>query len=628
MFSVRACAALLAALVVLCPTWAQERITQADLLRRVIDVQRLTTPPRGERTALYTSKQGRKGESDWQVLVDLRGPGAVTRMWFASPTGEIRVVIDGRAVLAARLTTVLGGELPPIEPPLVADNGTCCFPLSFNQSCTVERRGGDTDWQINTVQFAEGTVVQSFQRDLDDEARAALTEVQRGLRDGLTDKQLCAGQRLLPVALEQELGSSDVLSQTLDNAGTVRALYVALTGRNNPELYALHHCVLRVFVDGLKNPTVEAPLCDFFGAGFDLADVHGLVLGTDATLPIPLPERRSGEARFMYCLLPMPYREGLRVEIENFNEARQKIGLFLYLRVDTRPPAQDALCLHARFRRENPVREGEYVVLTADGPGRFVGCVLNVDGPRTDLWGAGADKLWLDGAKAAAYVGTDMAAFFGQRAPLTPGGGALHGVSRAGPYGKNSAYRWLLGDGVAFQKSIRGAFEVEQGQRDTYYGSMAYWYAPAGGRSFFKPLKATDLAVPALRIPGAVEIEDNIRGQDWGSVVKQKFVEGFELSGREAAHITTDQPVELNIPSATERTVRVRLRVNPRRSFDVLTVKNASGSIISTMTYDPNSDGLYSVGTIHLSQGDNWVTVQCGRPVTLDCWVLEDASSP
>ena len=35
---------------------AQEQITQADLLRRVIDLQRLTTPPPvGERTGMFSS---------------------------------------------------------------------------------------------------------------------------------------------------------------------------------------------------------------------------------------------------------------------------------------------------------------------------------------------------------------------------------------------------------------------------------------------------------------------------------------------------------------------------------------------------------------------------------------------
>lgn len=625
----------IAALIPAYSAVAQERITQAELLRRVIDVQRLATPPRvGERTAVYSSSPDGpappKDEDGWDVLLDTPGPGAITRFWFAKPEGDVRFVLDGQPVIDAALDALLSGRLAPLEEPLVVRGAGCYFPIGFNQSCKVVRRRSTADYLINTVQFPRGTEVQPFQPELDDAARAALAEVQRTLKDGFTEKQLSGGQRLLPVAVEQELGPDEVLSEPLENAGTVRALYVALTERNNPpEVGALHRCILRIYVDGEKSPRVEAPLCDFFAAGFDLLPVHSLVLGTDATLPLPLPERRSGEDRFMYCLFPMPYRDGLKVEIENLNEDKRKIGLLLHLRVDTRPPAPDALQFYARFRKEDPCRTPEYPLLEVTGRGRLVGCVLNVDCPRAAWWGAGVAKLWLDGAKVPFCAGTDTAAYFGQVAPLQSRragtAGAFEGVTRTGPFGKSSAYRDGLADCVNFQKSVRFAFgnAQAQGLKDTYYSSVAYWYAERGAKHFFKPLKAADLTVPGLRIPGAIEIEDNIRGKDWGSFVKQKFAEGAELSGKEAASITTDQPVEINVPSEAERVVLLKLRVNPRRPFETITVRDKSASVVGTATYDRTADGIYTVGTFHVETGDNWVTVQCSRPAMLDCWILD-----
>jgi hypothetical protein len=617
-------------------TAAQEGITQADLLHRLIDVQRLTTPPpAGERTALSSSSRDAqpppKDENGWDILLAVRGPGAVTRLWFAKPEGDIRFVLDGQTVIDTPLEALLSGHVAPLAEPLVFRGANCYFPIAFNQSCQIVRRSSTAAYEINTVHFARGTEVERFRPELDEPAQAALAEVQRTLKEGLTDRQLFGSQRTRPVAVEQELGPEDVLSETVEKAGTVRALYVALTDRNNPpEAYALHRCILRVFVDGAPTPSVEAPLCDFFGSGFDLLPMNGLVLGTDATLSIPLPERRVGEDRFMYCRLPMPFRDGLRVEIQNLNEAKKKIGLFLHLRVDPRPPAPDALRFYARFRKEDPCRVPEYAILETSGRGRVVGCVLNVDCPRAAWWGAGGDKLWIDGEKAPTYVGVDAAACFGQVSRFELDAGPLCGVTRTGPYGKSSTYRWLLTDCADFQKALRFTIGNTQahGEKDTYYSSVAYWYGEAGAKHFFKPLKVADVTPPGLRIPGAIEIEDNTRGKDWGTFVKQKYADGAELSGKEAANITTDEPVEINVPSSAARTVELKLRVNPRRPFETIIVHAPAGDIIGTVTYDRRPDGTYPVGTVRLEKGDNWLKVQCSRPAMLDCWILDEVPEP
>ena len=198
-------------------------------------------------------------------------------------------------------------------------------------------------------------------------------------------------------------------------------------------------------------------------------------------------------------------------------------------------------------------------------------------------------------------------------------------MTRSGPYGKNSAYRWQIADCVNFQRSVRFKFEnrQERGLKDTYFGSIAYWYGEPGAKQFFKPLTLADVTPPGLRIPGAIEIESNIVGSDWGQVVKQKYADGAELSGKEAASITTDQPVQINIPSDTARTVVLKLRMNSRRAFETVTVTDAAGRAIGTVSYDRSSDGLYTVGVVTLERGNTPVKVQCSRPAVLDCWVLE-----
>jgi hypothetical protein len=613
---------------------AQEHITQANLLRRVIDVQRLATvPPAGERTALFSGhepqlKADSAGEhaDGWEVLAEIQEPGAITRIWSAQPQGQIRFVLDDELVIDTSFAALLDGSVPPFAEPLVYDGRNCCFPIGFARSCRIVGRECQSNYQINSIQFPPGTQVERFRTELDEAAQAALTDVKHALENGLSDKQLFGGQRTMPVAVQQDLGPGETLSESLKGGGTVRALYLALTDRTNPrDLYALHHCILRIYADGEKTPSIEAPLCDFFGAGFDWVPVQTLVVGTDKILPLPLPDRRTGEDRFMYCLFPMPYRDGLRIEIENLNDAKRKIGLLLHLRVDTRPPVPDALRFYARFRREDPCRGPEYPVLDTSGRGRVVGCVLDVDCPRTGWWGAGRDQLWIDGGGSPAYLGMGIGDYFGDAGPLHPHIRPLQGVTRTGPYGKSSAYRWQIADCVNFQKAVRFSFEnrPERGLKDTYFGSIAYWYGEPGAKQFFKPLTPADVTPPGLRIPGAIEIESNIVGRDWGQVVKQKYADGAELSGQEAASITTDQPVQVNIPSDTARTVVLKLRLNPRRAFETVTVTDAASRAIGTVRYDRSSDGLYTVGMVALERGNNSVQVQCARPAVLDCWVLD-----
>lgn len=644
----------LTVLTLVWPALAQEHITQAELLKRVIDLERLTTPPAvGERTGMFSSYDRRsridengkyvdwdangdrgqflrRDDDGWDVMAEMQGPGAITRIWSANPHGDIRFVLDGQVVIDTTFGELMSGRLEPFTEPLVYRGLNCYFPIGFNQSCKVVCRESTAYYQINFVQFPRGTRVERFKFELDEAARAALAEVKQTFEEGLTQKQLFGDRRILRVAVQEGIRPGTVLSERVEGAGTVRALYVALTDRTDPrELYALHRCILRIYVDGEQEPSVEAPLIDFFGSGFELVPFNSLVVGTDKKPPFPLPDRRFGQDRLMYSYFPMPFRDGLRVEIESLNRSRKRIGLLLYLQVDTQPPAADALRFYARFRKEDPCRVFDYPILETIGRGRVVGCVLNVDCPRVAWWGEGDDKLWIDGETFPSYFGTGSEDYLGDAWGLHAHIRPLQGVTRTGPSGKNSAYRWHVGDCINFQKSLRFTIENWQHDRakDTYYSTIVYWYGQPGAQHFFEPLALADLTPPGLRIPGAIEVEGNILSPDWGNVIRQQHAGGAELSGGELANIITAQPVQINIPSDGDRTVRLKLRANPRRSFETVTVTDAGGRTVGTVTYDRAAEGMYTVGLIRLEKGNNRVAVRCSRPTMLDCWVLEDLPS-
>ncbi len=632
----------------------QTRLTQSDLLRRIIDLDRLTTPPpAGEVTGMFSSYDRRSRiddegnkiawranadaghflrteEDGWNVMAEMAGPGAITRIWSANPHGQIRFILDGEAVIDADFGKLMSGELAPFVAPFCFRGLNNYFPIGYSESCKVVSRKSGSYYHINYVQFAPRTQVERFSFEVDEATQQTMELVARALVRGLNDEQIHRGRRTMPVAVHKTLGPADKLTETVDGDGTLRALYIALTDRTDPrEPYALHRCILRIWFDGAEKPAVEAPLVDFFGSGFDLVRFRSLPIGTERRLELPLPDRHIGYDTFMYCYFPMPFHDGLRVEIENLNESRKPIGLMLYMRVDTQRPERGALRFHARFRKEDPTTVFDYPILEATGTGRLVGCALNVDCPRRMWWGEGDEKIWRDGEAFPSYFGTGSEDYLGDAWGLHEFIHGLCGVTRAAPYGKNAAYRWHVPDVVNFRASIR--FTIENWQhgnaKDTYYSTIAYWYAARGSTDFFEPLARGDVNPPGLRIPGSVEIEGHILGSDWGNLVKQVYAGGAEYSGEQAASISTEAPVNMLIPADRERVVRLSLRTHPDRPFRTVTVRAADGRTVGVVAYDRAAHGMYPVGVLHLTKGNNEVTVQCDDAVIMDCWVLEDVRS-
>lgn len=631
---------------------AQE-LTQVDLLHRMIDLERLLSPPpAGERTASFSSFDRRQLEVNegqyvnwdadedrghflraaadgWNVMADIKSPGVLTRIWCDQPTGDLRIVLDGQTVAEAPLADVFNGALSPFGEPLSYElgsgaGGVSYFPIGFSKDCQVLSRNFGGEYQIDYTAFASGTTVERFTTDLNETAAVELSRVAKVLKRGLTDKDLFGTRRTAPQAVQEDVKPGEKLTWELKNAGVVRALYVALTDRTEPNaIYALHNCLLRVYWDGRDTPDIECPLPAFFGTGFDRNLYNSLPMGTN--LGSSMPGRFPSESWFMYCYFPMPFSNGARIEIENLNRKGVKIGLMLYMRVDTSAPPADALRFKARTRTEDPCKTFDFPVLKTSGVGRLVGCTLNIDCPREQWWGAGDHKMRIDGEPVPSILGTSTQGYFGDVQGLVARSRSLHGATRVSPVGKNSVYRWHIADCVDFQRSLDFTIENWQvGQADdVYYNSVAYWYGEPGADAEFNSLSEEALELPPLRIPGSVEIEDNIISKNWGNVYKQKYARGVELSGTAAATISTTDPVELDIPWKTPGRYRLSVRTLPGRSFGTVRVSDADGKEIGTATYNRNPEGMYTVGEITLKAGKNRVTIVCDKTAILDCWVLE-----
>jgi hypothetical protein len=279
-----------------------------------------------------------------------------------------------------------------------------------------------------------------------------------------------------------------------DHAGPGEIRHIWIT-TSTPEIYHLKKLVIRMYWDGEKAPSVEAPLGDFFGLG----------LGTYTTFQSALLAVLPDKALNAY--FPMPFARSGRITISN--DGAQEVSA-LYWNIDwvalpSLPP--DTAYFHAQYRqcapcqgwykgnfygndfREarkdprwlNPSGEGNYEILEAAGDGQFVGVTFSVLQNQWGGWNEGDEMIWIDGEREPRIQGTGGEDYFSG----AWGFSTLYSYPLVGltefhqwePGARFSHYRWHLEAPVRFRKSIRVTIEDGHANlRSDNLFSVAFWY--------------------------------------------------------------------------------------------------------------------------------------------------------
>jgi hypothetical protein len=241
------------------------------------------------------------------------------------------------------------------------------------------------------------------------------------------------------------------------------------------EPHHLQYHVLRMYWDGERAPSVEAPVGDFFGVGFGFTEkFSSALICIDHQPGKPTDSAAFGAAR--NCYIPMPFARAARVTLTN--EGKESSQHWFEVNYRTYPTAlAHQLYFHAQYRQGTPPPEGPYLILDAEGRGHLLGCVLSVKNNDGGWWGEGDELLLIDGKHA--IQGTGSEDYFSESYGLHPGCFPYFGVPLLEePF--TTAYRWHVPDPVTFRKSLR--FLIEQGKgvppfrSGNYYYSVAYWY--------------------------------------------------------------------------------------------------------------------------------------------------------
>lgn len=290
---------------------------------------------------------------------------------------------------------------------------------------------------------------------------------------------------------------------------------------------------LRFYWDGGAEPAVEAPLGDFFAAGF----------GRRAEVRSTPVQVQGGDS--YNCFWPMPFRKSARLALTNESE-RPLAALYYQLDWSEEPVPEDAAYFCAQYRQEFPAAPGrDYLVLDAEGPGQYVGTVLSVRTRSPEWFGEGDDHFFVDGEEPPSIRGTGTEDYFlnawGLEKSCFPSFGVPILEGAWGEVGARlTAYRWHLSDPVRFRRSLRVAFEhygwisadeTKSGkvegfvEREDDYASVAFWYQRGQPKRFtpMPPARARrfptiDLVVEGKDLLGAAKSTDGAASLQAGSL--------------------------------------------------------------------------------------------------------------
>lgn len=506
-----------------------KNIPYTGLVKRLTDLKALSVlPVEGEASAMWSSYDRRskvdpvtgefiewsanddglnpqyiRKEGDNMVLAEMEGPGAIVRIWSASPAkGHVKIFIDGQEVPAVDMPFIDyfdTASIPAFEyPELVYETAARGFnnyvPIPYQKSCKVV---AEPEWgqyyHFNYITFPEGTSVEVFNAQPVAENAAALQEVNSFFASNLGELPYEVGNTTEEkVSLEIAAGDSETIP--LKGPHAIYALKTSLSGLDEQQMdEALRKLILEITWDDEDKPAVWSPIGDFFGSapGYNLYK----------TLPMGMTEEA------MYSYWYMPFEKSATITLTNHFSEPVKIDLAISLE-KINPKENQLARFHAKWHRnltqqeQDSSRWPDWTVLETDGSGRFLGMSLMVWNPKGGSctayggeghwwWGEGDEKFFVDGETFPSTFGTGTEDYFGYAWCIPEYfSHPFHSQNYTDDnMGYQSMNRWQVIDNVPFQQSFRGYVEKYFPDHwPTQYAVTTYWYLNKGGED---PITAT-----------------------------------------------------------------------------------------------------------------------------------------
>jgi hypothetical protein len=266
----------------------------------------------------------------------------------------------------------------------------------------------------------------------------------------------------------------------IQGAGAIQHIWMTPTGN-------WRFLIFRIYWDGETEPSVEAPVGDFFACGWgSYAQLSSLAICVN-----------PGSA--FNCYWEMPFRKSCKITMENIADE----DMVLYYQIDytlTEVP-EEAAYFHAQFRRVNPLPYKDVYTLLdgVKGWGHYVGTYMAWGVNSTGWWGEGEIKFYIDGDKDFPTIcGTGTEDYFcgsynfenrvtkQYQEFTTPYAGLPQVIRPDGVYSSQQRfglYRWHIMDPIRFEKDLRVTIQALGWRSGGRYlplqddiASVAFWY--------------------------------------------------------------------------------------------------------------------------------------------------------
>lgn len=276
----------------------------------------------------------------------------------------------------------------------------------------------------------------------------------------------------------------------MEGPGAIQHIWMTPTGN-------WRFSIIRFFWDDEKEPSIEVPVGDFFGMGWnEYAHLNSMAVAVN-----------PGSA--FNCYWKMPFRKKCRITVENINRD-EPMRLYYQVNYTLTDISNDEAYLHAQFRRSNPNQGSLHTIVDGiKGKGHYVGTYMAIGVRNNGWWGEGEIKFFMDGDKDfATVVGTGTEDYFcgsynfenrktRQYQEFSTAYAGLHQVIRPdGMYTSQQRfgmYRWHIMDPLRFERDLKvniqdlgwragGRYLPQQSDIST----VAFWYQREPHASFPK----------------------------------------------------------------------------------------------------------------------------------------------
>lgn len=445
------------------------------------------------------------------LMCDVKGPGAIVRLWTAAINGNIRFYLDDLSKpfyegpaqpFFLETYTALDPDYPSgISDGTFSQNMAGYYPLPFAERCRIEWVGDLNRlhfYHIGVRLYEKSASVKTFSVSDLSEYREDVMEAVNLLRDPLTYWTFSQERRLTIITTEIPAGEEIELIK-LKGEGAIESILLNLSAGDLDN--ALRQTVLNISFDGSPWGQVHSPVGDFFGAA----------PGINPYQSIPFTVMPDGT---MICRFVMPYRDSVKLSMKNsgtqplFVSGEVLHGKYEWIE-------GKSMHFRARWRVDHDLyssNEKPYDIpyLVAHGKGVVVGAAAMIMNPTSipsswgNWWGEGDEKIFVDDDAFPSFFGTGSEDYYNYAWSSSElfACGYCGQPRNDGPANRGfvTNYRYHILDPIPFTSYMGFYMELlSHGPVPGFsYGRIIYHYALPGLVDDHIPLSDHDVKLPQL----------------------------------------------------------------------------------------------------------------------------------